>query len=58
VRNKDEILRLAEQYGVKTNRRHFIDKRGPNGALVSTFIDLPRPIDDIRDELVALGAIR
>jgi hypothetical protein len=56
VKPKDELLKLAEQHGIETKRRHFIDKRTPAG-LKTTFIDLPRPAKDIRDDLVALGVL-
>jgi hypothetical protein len=57
VRNRDELLELAEQHGVPVKRRHFFDRRDDNGKRSVHFMDLPRPIKDIRDELVAKGVL-
>jgi len=57
VRKKDELFELAQKHGVEIKRRHFFDRRDDNGKRSVHFMDLPRPIKDIRDELVAKGVL-
>ena len=56
MKDRTKIYELAEQHGIKTKKRVFFDKR-EDGRLVSSFLDLDRPVAEVYDELVAKGVL-
>lgn len=57
MKNKERLRTLAEQHGVKTTKRVWFTKLDENRKYVDAFMDVPRPLDEIYDDLVAKGVL-
>lgn len=59
MKNQRELLELASRHGVKTTKRSFFERRDEKtGRYETTFMDLPRPRDEILAELREMGAMQ
>lgn len=54
MKNPEKIRALAEKHGVKTRKRLFVDDARTGKT---QFLDVNRPVDEIVDDLVALGVL-
>ena len=57
MKNKQQLRELAQQHGVKLTKRVFFTKYDDNRRQQETFMDVPRPIDEVARELKERGLV-
>lgn len=58
MKKRRRLLELAQQHGVKTTKRIFFTRYDDQHRREETFMDVPRPVDEVAQELKEMGVVQ